>query len=806
MAAKLKRSIHNQLDVTASPLQQRKAEDVPSKSKELILRKYDLYPALPEVLLQCKPHASQVTKLDISFSIADFQLLGSLCSALCCLRILHAKSCGLVDVSSASGSQATSIPWPRGLRDLDLSRNRLTACPEGVTQLMHLSKLNLSGNRIRFVPPALLQIPHLERCLLLSNPVSNIPKEICREGVERMRGFLAVEPLPLPQGEEPVTTAAGCGEAELERNESELGRKGAGITRRHNSSVSSLEGCGNLRRFVLRSQGSFESGYETPRPSSPSLCPANSSSGRASSLSSDLDYYTDHSDIMECDPTTSPSCSTSSLDGDHDGWRVFDSAELVPESYVEKTEDAGRLCRVYLPGDCAARVQVQEVRDLSLHPRLGDDRLLITPVVEVTPHGLCFDSQPAIVVLSHCLRNGHTHHNFRPLPSMNLVVLCSSTERYRATEWTRVESDCQIFADHVMFKTFHFSLFAVAAVYPYPSSSLEVQPGVGGALLLPELPGFSLRIPDSSMQGLRESVEMKATLYYCDESFRACKDHAPASACIGFEPHGMEFDSPVEVSIPVSDYAAIRVHFPDAKLELWCSQSPSHEDAATPSQWKQVEDLELELERSDECALHVVRFRTSHFSWYELLWTLCTSPLQKLGLGAASAYGQLANRARYVAVRFQAFMSQPEGGGGGERGHWRTFGLAVTVYKFGNPLATPSNYPLLVAESGDRRMYLRTGELQVSVEGACFTASAEVGESLERSGRILDFNGEDFCERFEFALSLKREVVLPLQRGQVLGKLCFVQWEESSPIHKSYNLIMVRHAYIFIVRSVVHGG
>lgn len=178
----------------------------------------------------------------------------------------------------------------------------------------------------------------------------------------------------------------------------------------------------------------------------------------------------------------------------------------------------------------------------------------------------------------------------------------------------------------------------------------------------------------------------------------------------------------------------------------------------------------------------MARFTADHFSWYELLWTVCTSSLQKLGLGAASFYSQLSSRSRYVAVRFQAFMSQPCGKLG-------NFGLVVTVYKFGDPLSLPSNYPLLVADSGTKRFYLRAGELHVRVEGY-FLACQDVEEVLERNGKILDFTGEDFCERFEFALSLKAGVLLPLQEGQVLGKLRFIQWEEGTPIHKSYNLIM----------------
>ena len=67
--------------------------------------------------------------------------------------------------------------------------------------------------------------------------------------------------------------------------------------------------------------------------------------------------------------------------------------------------------------------------------------------------------------------------------------------------------------------------------------------------MIPELPGFSVHVPNNSVSRLREAVTIKGTVYYCNKSYRFFDNLA--SACIGLEPHGMEFDNPVQVTIPI---------------------------------------------------------------------------------------------------------------------------------------------------------------------------------------------------------------------------------------------------------------
>ena len=378
MTSRLQRSIHNQIEVTSGHNDESLFTAAGEKymSRRLNLRKYNLLSALPEVLVRCRPHAISITHLDISFSIVESHILSSLCENLANLRILEARSCGLCE-------EFGTLLWPNKLEQLDLSRNKLKECPQGIDQLMYLSRLNLSGNKISFMSPSLLRIPSLQKCLLLNNPLCNIPKHICRKGVDKMRQFFTIEPLPMP-----LKT-----EAELN-----IGNTGTNLK----------ENCSNFRRHILSYQGSFESGYDSNQRPSSSYSTSSVSIEMGSSDSSDI----------ECDIPLPPL------------WRQkFNSSELP--GYRETREN--QLCQVYIPVNCLTEVEIHEVRDMSLHPKLKDNELLITPVVRITPHGLTFSSKPAIIVLPHCTKNS----------KMNLIPMCSNTREYQTTEWQAI-NPCSI--------------------------------------------------------------------------------------------------------------------------------------------------------------------------------------------------------------------------------------------------------------------------------------------------------------------------------------------------------------------------
>ena len=496
-------------------------------------------------------------------------------------------------------------------------------------------------------------------------------------------------------------------------------------------SASNPDQCLDLRRYVLHKQGSVESGYE---------------SSRQRALSE------------------STCCSVSSI-SDKDMAATF-GVESLPEGYSE----AGRsqLCHVYLPDGCTEDVQIQIVQDLSLHPKVRPTELLITPVVRITPHGITFpEDKPAIIVLTHCTKPNHCG-------SLKLAPLCSSTRIDQSPRWSPVTQSkrSEIFQNCVIFSTTHFSLFAVIASVPYPCTSLPVTPNVGGLLEIPDLPGFKIAIPANSISSPNI---IRATVYFADEPYAINNpERASASSCVGIEPHGLQFESPVTISIPIPDYVEIKESFPDASLHLYHAPSNGYEQEHPD--WQLAENQNSLI--AQENGTVTATFSTTHFSFYEFLWTVKDT----LSLGASNIYRQLFSRAHFVSIRCQAFMSPSLSD--------LTFGMVVCVYKFGNPLTEISNYPWPVADSGDKQTFLRVGDLHVSLEG-CFTARTDLGESLNRNTTIIDFRGEDFCTRFEFALTMNTEVRLPLTAGQVLGKLRFTQFNANSPVCTDYNLTTV---------------
>ena len=711
---KLHQSLHNQLyaRVRLDPRASNKNENI----QELSLRNTRFTSGLADIITYCKSRLEHILLLDVSYAILDSCAIQTLCINFFQLQALHAKSCGLAESLDA-------VEWPHSLQALDLSRNRLKSCPNGVFKLIHLHSINLSGNCIASVPKQLLELPNLKKCYFLSNPICNIPKAVCREGVRRMRSFFSIKILELAQ-------CTFC-------NAHNTGSK------KFTSSSNKI--CIEMKKPMLRSHLSFESDY-------------GSSLGSHSTASSSSSSDTDFSDGESC---------SSSKSKENLGLPVTILSHL-PKGYRKKQEST--FCQVYLPENCSQVIEVSVVKDHSIHPKLQENELLATPVIRIAPHGLKFEQKPAVIILPHCSKRIETD-------IAKFVPICSNTAEFQSPFWRRLDPcfQCVVDKNHVLFSTSHFSLFSVILVLSYPSSSLTVRPNVGGTLLVPELPGFQLHIPNRSVHHLSKPVTVTSTVHFCDKTYNASDAQAPASACIKLEPHGLQFGFPVEVSVPLPDYAAISRHFPDVRIGLWMSERPA-DCRDTPMNWQLLNNADVLLEDFDN-KNKLARFEIHHFSWYELLYQLCASSLQTLGLGASFVYNRLPSRMRYIFVRYQVFISSL---------YELTFGLLVTIYKFGDPLTGLSNYPVLVADSGTKRIPLHIGELHLRLAGH-FTANQELEESLERGRRIIDFTGEDFCERFEFALQLKPTLSVPLQPGQLLGQIHFTQQSRSI----SCNLIMV---------------
>ncbi len=698
---KLQRSIWNQVMAPAPVPGQ------PSPTSSAIsLRGLDLtLPAtLPSVLLHCQPHAPHIVSLNVSYSILGADTLPRLLSSLPCLEELLAVNCGLEDLD-------TDIHWPERLTVVDLSRNKLRHFPPGMHRLFFLEKVNLSGNLIREVDPSVLRLPNLKKIYLLSNPVTNVPKVICREGVEKMRRYFRVEPLPFPSTDLNCSMPPTAKLAQIQRV-----------------------------RALRCSESAAESGYD--------------SCTRAISTSTSCSSLQDFANPEEVG---------------EDGikmWPQFGPEDL-PVGYTEVCKEP--LCQVYLPGGCRQQVFIEVVKDISLHPSTRQNELLITPVVQISPHGLRFDSDtPAVVVLSHCTKPSHSDHR--------LVALCSNTASLQPPKWERMEStDCRVFQDCVVFTTTHFSLFAVVLVVPYPTATSQICPINGGTLTISDFPGFSVHFPANCINSPSPST-VQATVYYADSPYSPQDPSvAQASACIGLEPHGMKFITPVEITLPVPDYDSIVSSLHGARLQLW--YSPCGGDGVFD--WQVMEDAVISI--NEGRGGHTATFSVSHFSLFELVWSVCRETVARLGYGAGFVYRHLSSGASYVSVRCQVFMSPPLPD--------LSFGLLVIVYRFGEPLNDLSNYQWLLADTGNKHVFLRTGEIFVALSGH-FSPRSDLGESddLWREA-IMDFSGQDFCLRFEFALRLREGVGLPLCDHQLLGKLRVGPPSGSAPI--DLNLIKV---------------
>ena len=495
----------------------------------------------------------------------------------------------------------------------------------------------------------------------------------------------------------------------------------------------------DLRRYALHNQGSVDSGYESHR--------------KVSCCSTSLSSFSD----------------IESIDSLEEEWPQFEP-DTLPDGYNKKVLSS--FCQVHLPDGCDFEITVEIVKDISLHPKTKPNELLISPVVQISPHGAQFsESKPAIVILNHCTKPTTTSQT-------NILPLCSNTELDQCPHWEKLstENPPKIFQDCIMFSTTHFSLFAVIASIPYPSKSIIVSPEEQSLLVMQELPGFRIHIPQDSVP---TPVTMNATVYFSDPPYAIeSLDSGAASACIGVEPHGIQFELPVTVSLPIPHFNEIKELLPNATLQIYHSSCNENNSLQWELAQNQLHNISTENDTT------IATFETTHFSLFEFVWTVGQDALNKIGLGASNAYKYLTSRKQFVSVRWQAFMTPPLSN--------LSFGLAVCVYKFGEPLQELSNYPWLVGDSGPKRVYLRVGELKVSLQGH-FTANQDMDESLEHSTTVVDFKGDDFCARMDFALrlSLCDGIALPLKDGLILGKLAFTQMDGDRPIVMSYNLIKV---------------
>lgn len=417
-----------------------------------------------------------------------------------------------------------------------------------------------------------------------------------------------------------------------------------------------------------------------------------------------------------------------------------------PSGYAKNHQN--NYCQVLLPrsaGDIDIVIDV--IQDGSLFPPLDLRELLATPVVRIEPHGLVFPvDQPALVVLPFCSQ---------PQELLRCTPLCSSTSRLEPPHWEKLaNSSCEVHDDFVVIKTTHFSLFAALSFLVYPSVETSVLPQLGGMLTTDHLPGFQVQIAPHSTQ---QPVLFKATILYADKPYHndENEDLSLASACIALEPHGISLAKLVTITLPIPDSQRIFQAFPSAQLKLYIAPI-----AEEPMNWQCTENASI------ECDGDLAKFQIGHFSFFKFVWTIPCETLRRIRSGASYVYKYIHTQS--LSVRCQVLMTPPLPSD-------LSFGLLVAVFKFGDSLREIGNYKWLLADTGDKKVFLKTGDIQVNLRGK-FKPLTHLEEQDMRREMIVSFTGEDFCLRAEFALQLE-DLALPIPDWQLLGKLILTQWD-----------------------------
>ena len=286
--------------------------------------------------------------------------------------------------------------------------------------------------------------------------------------------------------------------------------------------------------------------------------------------------------------------------------------EIPKEGYTCVAQSS--LCQVYLPQGINENLSLEILTDTNLHTKLASNEIQITPVVRITCNNPSLSlEKPAIIEVVKTIELSDKEANNKVIP------LYANSQ---SSEWKEVgsECNCNVLNDRILLEVTHFSLYAVISRKPCPSSTVKVQPSgnipapdqssTPTELTIPELPGFKVQIPPSSVNANRE-IDITATVLYdspsvCSEDDRSCL----ASSCIELEPHGTTFSKEVSISIPILNYAQVEENHPNAQLEI------RHFNSYTDKEWNLVDHYVCQ----DEEGRYVAIVQTTHFSKFWAVW------------------------------------------------------------------------------------------------------------------------------------------------------------------------------------------
>ena len=179
------------------------------------------------------------------------------------------------------------------------------------------------------------------------------------------------------------------------------------------------------------------------------------------------------------------------------------------------------------------------------------------------------------------------------------------------------ECNCNVLNDRILLEVTNFSLYAVISRKPCPSSTVKFKPSANipasdqsstpTELTIPELPGFKIQIPPSSVNADRE-IDITATVLYDVPSVCSEDDRSRlASSCIELEPHSTTFSKEVSISIPILNYAQVKENHPNAQLEIRHFNN---------GEWNLVDHYVCQNEEGRYVAI----VQTTHFSNIVAVW------------------------------------------------------------------------------------------------------------------------------------------------------------------------------------------
>ena len=442
------------------------------------------------------------------------------------------------------------------------------------------------------------------------------------------------------------------------------------------------------------------------------------------------------------------------------------------EGYKCKTQNS--LCLVYLPQEINKKLSLETVTDTSIHPKITSNEILITPVVRMTSDNTSLSlEKPAVIELAKTIELSDKEANNKVIP------LCANSE---SSEWKELgsECNCKMLKDRVSFHVTHFSLYAVISRKPYPSSTVRVKPASADIpapehssapteLTVPELPGFKVLIPPSSVNADRETDITATILYNCPAICNEDERSRLALSCIELEPHGITFAEKVSISIPIPDYAEVMKNDPNAKLQVW--HADKRYDSLNTLEWNLVEPS---ISRDGEDR-YVATVSTEQFSWY--MWDAYNWAKSLFITSTPAPHFEIKERCQvFMSPETRLRPSQDI-----------TFSISVLFYPYKEkPEPVPCNYKYMLLDSGLLDLEVANNDslvFQVKLSRHLLPKEKEpiIGSFVVTGHQV----------RHQKARNIELDSKVELQPGLPIGELTFGIKERPEETHQTLSLIKV---------------